>query len=386
MTVQVQSFETVRRVVFGFGAVENLPEEIKRVKGNRVLVVTDPGIKAAGVLEQVTRVLTAAKTDFSVFAEVEPDPKVEVALAAAEAAKVFRPDVIVGLGGGSSLDISKVASVLLTNAGPVDKYFGMEMVPQAGVPLVLIPTTAGTGSEMTSICVLSDTKNNVKKGIVSEHMFARTALLDPQLTLALPPKVTAMTGMDALVHAIESFVGVRASVFTDTLNLQAIRLVAENLRLTYANGANRTARENMLHASCLAGMAFSNTQNGLDHAMALAIGGKFHLPHGLLTAFILPWVMEFNLIAAPGKYIRIAEAFGERTKHLPETQAAGLSVKAVKSLLDDVGISYRLSDYGVPREEFGALAKATVGAVRLISNNPRSVTEQDVIRLLEANY
>jgi alcohol dehydrogenase len=239
---------------------------------------------------------------------------------------------------------------------------------------------------MTSICVLSDTRNQVKKGIVSEHMFARTALLDPKLTLALPPRVTAMTGMDALVHAVESFVGVRASVFTDTLNLQAIRLVAGNLRPAFANGANLAARENMLHASCLAGMAFSNTQNGLDHALALAIGGKFHLPHGLLTAFIMPWVMEYNLIAAPGKYIKIAEAFGERPKHLPEIQAARLSVKAVKSLLDDLGISYQLSAYGVPREQFPALAKATVGAVRLISNNPRTVTEQDVIGILEANY
>jgi alcohol dehydrogenase len=384
--MKVQSFETVRRVVFGVGAVETLPNEIKRAKGTRVLLVTDPGIKSAGVLDSVASVLARAKVDFSVFAEVEPDPKIEVALAAVEAAKAAGPDLIVGLGGGSSLDISKVTSVLMANAGPIDKYFGMEMVPQAGVPLILIPTTAGTGSEMTSICVLSDTKNNVKKGIVSEHMFARAALLDPQLTLALPPRVTAMTGMDALVHAIESFVGVRASIFTDTLNLKAIRLVAENLRPAYANGANLAARENMLHASCLAGMAFSNTQNGLDHAMALAIGGKFHLPHGLLTAFILPWVMEYNLIAAPQKYIGIAKAFGERPKRMSQIEAARLSVKAIKSLLDDVGISYRLSDYDVPREEFQALAKATIGAVRLISNNPRSVTEQDVVRILEANY
>jgi len=381
----IKSFETVRRLVFGYGAVEGLPEEIGRVKGSRVLVVSDPGIKAAGVLDQVTGVLDRAKISFTVFAEVESDPKIEVALAAAECAKDFGPDVIVGVGGGSSLDISKVTSVLLSNEGPIDKYFGMELVPEPGVPLILIPTTAGTGSEMTSICVLSDTKNKVKKGIVSEHMFARAALLDPQLTLALPPQVTAMTGMDALVHAIESYVGLRATVFTDTLNLQAIRLVAANLRQAFAQGQNLTARESMLHASCLAGMAFSNTQNGLDHALALAIGGKFHLPHGLLTAFIIPWVMEYNLIAAPGKYIRIAEAFGERTKGLPEIQAARLSVKAVKSLLDDLGISYKLSSYGVPREEFPALAKATVGAVRLISNNPRTVTEDDVIGILEAN-
>jgi len=382
----IKSFETVRRITFGCGSLENLGNEIKRVNGSKVLVVTDPGLKSAGVLDAVTAVLDKARLNTTVFADVEPDPRVEVALAAAAAARACGPDVIVGLGGGSSLDISKITSVLLTNEGPIEKYFGMEQVPRPGVPLILIPTTAGTGSEMTSICVLSDTKNQVKKGIVSGHMFARTALLDPQLTLALPPRVTAMTGMDALVHGIESFVGVRASVFTDTLNLQAIRLVAANLRLAYANGANLAARENMLHASCLAGMAFSNTQNGLDHALALAIGGKFHLPHGLLTAFILPWVMEFNLIAAPKKFIEIAKAFGERTERLSEIDAARLSVKAVKGLLDDVGISCRLGSYGVPREEFPALAKAAVGAVRLISNNPRSVTEPDVIGILEANY
>jgi alcohol dehydrogenase len=382
----VKSFETVRRITFGCGSLENLGAEIKRLNGSKVLVVTDPGLKSAGVLDAVAAVLDKAKLNHSAFAEVEPDPKIEVALAAAGAAKTYGPDVIVGVGGGSSLDISKVTSVMLTNEGPIEKYFGMELVPRPGVPLILIPTTAGTGSEMTSICVLSDTKNRVKKGIVSEHMFARAALLDPQLTIGLPPRVTAMTGMDALVHAVESYVGLRASVFTDTLNLQAIRLVAANLRQAFAHGQNLKARENMLHASCLAGMAFSNTQNGLDHALALAIGGKFHLPHGLLTAFIIPWVMEYNLIAAPDKYIRIAEAFGERTKHLPEIQAARLSVKAVKSLLDDIGISYQLSSYDVPQEEFPALAKAAVGAVRLISNNPRTVTEQDVIGILEANY
>jgi alcohol dehydrogenase len=384
--MMIKIFETVRRITFGPGSLENLGNEIRRVNGSKVLVVTDPGLKSAGVVDAVTAALDKAKLSFSVFAEVEPDPRVEVALASAEAAKSWGPDVIVGLGGGSSLDISKITSVLLTNEGPIEKYFGMELVPRPGVPLILIPTTAGTGSEMTSICVLSDTKNKVKKGIVSEHMFARAALLDPQLTLALPPRVTAMTGMDALVHAIESFVGVRATVFTDTLNLQAIRLVAANLRQAFAQGQNLAARENMLHASCLAGMAFSNTQNGLDHALALAIGGKFHLPHGLLTAFIIPWVMEFNLIANPAKFVQIAVAFGERTIHLPEIQAARLAVKAVKSLLDDLGISYKLSSYDVPREEFPALAKATVGAVRLISNNPRSVIEQDVIGILEANY
>lgn len=376
----------MRRIVFGPGSVEALGEEIRRLGGGRVLVVTDPGLKKAGVVDQVTSVLEKAKLEFSVFADVEPDPKIEVALACTAAAKSIGPDTIVGLGGGSSLDIAKVTSVMITNDGPIEKYFGMELVPKPGVPLILIPTTAGTGSEMTSICVLSDTKNQVKKGIVSEHMYARTALLDPRLTVALPPRVTAMTGMDALVHAIESFVGRLGTVFTDTLNLKAIQLVAANLRSAYAQGENLEARENMLYASAMAGMAFSNTQTGLAHAIALAIGGRHHLPHGLLTAFIIPWVMEYNLIANPAKFVQIAEAFGEKTDALPQIEAARLSVKAVKSLLDDVGISYKLRDYGVPREQFAEIARDTAGAQRFMRNNPRAVTEADVIHLLESNY
>ncbi len=275
---------------------------------------------------------------------------------------------------------------MLTNPGSIDSYFGMELVPKPGLPLVLVATTAGTGSEMTSICVLSDTKNKVKKGVVSEHMFARVAMLDAELTLGLPPPITAMTGMDALVHAMESYTGIRATVFTDTLNLQAIRMIARYLRQAYAQGENREAREGMLLANGLAGIAFNNTQNGLGHALALAIGGKFHLPHGLLTAFIIPWVMEYDLLAVPQKFMEIARAFGEDPRGLPEIDGARLAVKAVKKLLDDLDISYRLKDYNVPREEIPALAKAAVGATRLISNNPRKVTEKEVARLLEANY
>ena len=382
----ITSFNTVRRILSGFGCLENLGDEIIRLKGKKVLVISDPGIKAAGLLEPLVKVLDRTKLPYSLFTEVEPDPKIEIALASHEAARAFGPDLIIGLGGGSSLDIAKVTSAMLTNQGPIDRYFGMELVPEPGLPLILIPTTAGTGSEMTSICVLSDTRNKVKKGIVSEHLFARVALLDPQLTIGLPPRVTALTGMDALVHAVESYTGIRATVLTDTLNLQAIRMIAANLRMAYANGENREARENMLYASSIAGMAFSNTQNGLDHALALAIGGKFHLPHGLLTAFVLPWVIEFNLLANPQKFIQIARAFGESIDGLSEGEAARLAVRAIKSLLTDLDISYKLGDYEVPREEIPSLAKAAIGAARLIGNNPRKVTEKEVVEILGKNY
>ncbi len=384
--MQIQSFNSVRRIIFGSGSLQGIGEEIKRLRGSKVLVVTDPGIKAAGLVDKMVAALERAELPYHVFPEVEPDPRVEVVDESLAAAKDFKPDIVVGFGGGSALDISKVTSVMLTNAGPIEEYFGMELVPNPGLPLVLVPTTAGTGSEMTSICVLSDTKNDVKKGIVSEHMFASVALLDPELTLGLPQHVTAMTGMDAFVHAMESYTGVRASFLTDTLNLQAIRMIAENLRRAYANGNDIEARTQMLQASCVAGMAFSNTQNGLDHALALAIGGRFHLPHGLLTAFICPWVMEFNLMACPDKFINIAKAFGENTNGLNKMEAAGLAVKAVKSMLDDFGISYRLGDYDIPKDIIPEVATSTIGAARLISNNPRNVSEKDVVALLDANY
>jgi alcohol dehydrogenase len=384
--VQIQSFNSVRRIIFGPGSLQGIGDEIKRLRGSKVLVVTDPGIKAAGLVDKIVAALESAELPYHVFSEVEPDPRVEVVDESLSAARDFDPDVVVGFGGGSALDISKVTSVMLTNTGPIEEYFGMELVPNPGLPLVLVPTTAGTGSEMTSICVLSDTKNDVKKGIVSEHMFASVALLDPELTLGLPQHVTAMTGMDAFVHAMESYTGVRASFLTDTLNLQAIRMIAQNLRRAFANGNDLGARTQMLQASCVAGMAFSNTQNGLDHALALAIGGRFHLPHGLLTAFICPWVMEFNLMACPDKFANIAQAFGENTSGLNQLEAAGLAVKAVKAMLGDFGISYRLSDYDIPQSVIPDLAKSTIGAARLISNNPRSVSEKDVIGILESNY
>lgn len=380
------SFSLVNRIIYGVGCAEDTGSEVERLQGSRVLVISDPGIESAGLLEPLKKILLRAELSFDVFAKVEPDPDREVVTRSVQAARDFQPDVIIGMGGGSSLDIAKVTSVMLTNEGPIDDYFGIERVPNPGVPLILIPTTAGTGSEVTSIGVVTDRQNNAKKGIVSRHMYARSVILDPKLTIGLPPRITAMTGMDALVHAIESYTGVRATVFTDTLNLQAIRMIAANLRKAFANGDNIEARENMLYASCMTGMGFSNTQNGLAHAISHAIGGRFHLPHGLLAAVACPWVMEYNLMATPEKFKKISMSFGEDANSLPELEAARQSVEAVKSLLNDLNISFKLSAYNIPSEEIPALAKATLKETRLISNNPRKVTETEVIRLLESAF
>jgi alcohol dehydrogenase len=382
------AFNTVSRIVHNWGCIQALPEEIKKLSKNaaKVLIVSDPGIEAAGILDKVVSILSAAGLQSGVFSKVQSDPAFDSAEASIAFGQDYKPDVVVGIGGGSSLDIAKLTAAMLTNSGPIARYVGMELIENPGLPLILIPTTAGTGSEVTSICVLSDTANKVKKGIVSQHLYARMVLLDPELTTGLPPRVTAMTGMDALVHAIESYTGKRATPFTDALNLEAIRFIGANLRKAYNNGQDRQAREKMQYASCMAGMAFSNTQNGLDHALALAIGGRFHLPHGLLTAFILPWVMGFNMEANPRKFANIVRAMGEAPEGISDTEGARLAVSAVQALLDDLSISTKLSSYDIPREVFPDIAKATVGAVRLISNNPRDVSEKDVIELLEANY
>ena len=378
-------FSSVPRIISGLGAIDALGDEVGKMGCRNALIVCDRELESIGLATPLVDALHKAGINHAVFSGVAADPGLDLLDRSREITDAFAADMIIGLGGGSALDTAKLISVMLTNEGPADAYYGIDNIPRPGLPMILVPTTAGTGSEVTNISVMEDPKVGLKKAMISDHLYARVALLDPILTIGLPPRLTATTGMDALVHAIESFVGVRASVFSDTLNLKAVTMIAGNLRQAYANGQNTGAREAMLNASCLAGMAFCNTQNGLDHAMALSIGSKYHLPHGLATAFILPWVMEFNCIANPQKFAAIAEAFGENTRHLPDHEGAMLSVKAIKSLLKDLGISYRLGDYGGNAKHFEEIADAAMSAGQLISNNPRQVTRQDVINILKTN-
>jgi alcohol dehydrogenase class IV len=381
----MQIYSCVPRVISGAGCVSALGDEVKRLCGSKVLIVCDEALEALGLVTPLTDSLSAAGLEFAVFGGVQADPDLDLLKESAKVTGGFAPDVVVGLGGGSSLDAAKLISITLTNGGEPDSYYGIGNIPKPGLPMILIPTTAGTGSEVTNISVMGDPKVGLKKAMISDHMYARVAMLDPDLTMGLPPALTATTGMDALVHAIESYTGVRASTFTDTLNLAAIRLIAENLRQAYAHGQDSQAREAMLKASCLSGMAFCNTQNGLDHAMALSIGSRYHLPHGLATAFILPWVMEFNCITNQAKFIEIARAFGEDVECKPNHEAAMLSVKAIKSLLKDLGISYKLGEYGAKEGDFEDIAQAAMSAGQLISNNPRQVTKEEIVKILKAN-
>jgi alcohol dehydrogenase class IV len=294
-------------------------------------------------------------------------------------------DIVIGLGGGSSLDIAKGVSLMVTNPGRVVDYAGIDLVPRPGLPKILISTTAGTGSETSRSLVVTD-ENNIKRSIASSFGISDVAILDPVLTLSLPPEVTANTGMDALVHAIESYVSATTTPFAEILALEAIRLIAHNLPLAYSKGSNLIARYNMMLAASLAGLAFASSRLGIVHGLAYCIDTEYHLPHGRANAIMLPHVMDFNKTGSLAKFGRIAEAMGEPVGGLSPYQAADKSVQAVKNLLTAVQTPYRLSQYGIPKDHLPKLIEGGMKQARLFVPNPRDVTQEDVKRIYEKAF
>ena len=379
------ALNNVPRIVYGFGAIASAGDEIVRLGGTRVFIVTDAGIAALGLLEPLTSSLAEAGLACEIFDKAEIEPSTTSIGVCADAARAFGADCVIGIGGGSPLDTAKAALVLLSNEGRIEEYFGMQMVKKPCLPAMYIPTAAGTGSEVTSISVLSDPQSGAKIGVVSDYMYARTVLLDPDLTIGLPPHITAMTGLDAFVHAMESFVGLAATPLTDAYNLQAMQLIAANLRKAYANGANKEARAAMLYAATLAGMGFSQTQCGMIHAVGTNLPVACKVPHGLAMAALAPMCMSFNCIAAPEKYARIAQILGiEPCGATLETARRGID--AVYALLDDVGITPGLKAHGVPYDALEATAERAAKAKRLMDNNPRKATAQQILALLQEHY
>lgn len=386
MQSTVNIFQTVPRIIYGNNAVGHLGKETKRLGARKVAVITDPGLVSAGIDQPVIASLKAENLETALFKDVEPDPRIEIFSKSADFVKKSKADIIVGLGGGSALDVAKATAVMITNPDPIESYAGVNLVPKPGLPTIMIPTTAGTGSEVTSISVLSDTKNKVKKGVVSDYMFAKLALVDPLLTIKLPPEITASTGLDALIHAIESYVGKQATVLTEPLALSAIQLIAKYLRRAYANGSDIEARDGMAKASLLAGLAFANTQTGAAHACGMSLGGMFHIPHGISISLMLPAVMKFNCIVAPEKFADIALAFGEVIDGLAPMAAAMKAVDAVVHLINDLGFQMGLGNYDVKESDIPALADGAMPAARLWNNNPRNATKEQVEEIFRDSF
>jgi alcohol dehydrogenase class IV len=386
MTEKLSLFRTTRRILFGVGSAEKTGTEAQLLKAKKALIITDPGVIQAGLLEGIEKSLQSVGIPFAVFDGVEPDPRVEVVEKSVEKAKKEGMDLIIGIGGGSSLDIAKVTSILITNPGKIDGFFGIDLVPNPGVPLILIPTTAGTGSEVTPIAILSDTKEKLKKGIVSPTLFPEVALVDPKLTIGLPPSVTAFTGMDALTHAIEACYSVNATGLSDLLAIRAMELISKNLRMAYAYGENLSARSTMMEGSLLAGIAFANAGVGAVHAFAYPLGGEFHLAHGLTNTLMLPYVMRYNILGCPYKFATMAKAFGEKVERLSELDAAETAVKFVERLSDDLRVPRRLRDVGIPEKAIPGLAEAAMKVTRLLANNPRKIALEDAVTIYKSAY
>jgi alcohol dehydrogenase class IV len=386
MTEKLTLFRTTKRILFGVGSVEKIGTEAQLLKAKKILIITDQGVIQAGLLEGVEKSLQSVNLPFVIFDGVEPDPRIEVVEKSIEKAKKEGIDLIIGFGGGSSLDIAKVTSIMITNTGKIDSFFGVDLVPNPGVPLILIPTTAGTGSEVTPIAILSDTKEKLKKGIVSPTLFPEVAILDPKLTIGLPPSVTAFTGMDALTHAIESYYSINATDLSDLLAFRAMELLSKNLRMAYAHGENLAARSCVLEGSLLAGIAFANAGVGAVHAFAYPLGGEFHLAHGLTNTLMLPYVMRYNILGCPSKFAQMAKAFGEKVEGISELVGAEIAVRFIERLSDDIRVPRRLRDVGIPEDAIPRLAEAAMKVTRLLANNPRKVTLEDAVAIYKSAY
>lgn len=380
------TFQTISRIVYGHGAIKNLGNEAKRLGCSRAVIVTDKGLTKNNLEQPLLESLRSANVAAEVFDGVELDPSPESIEKSLELISRVNADIIIGFGGGSALDSAKAAALLAKHGGPLERFFGMHLVPSACLPTILIPTTAGTGSEMTSISVLGDKETNSKKGIVSEYLYAKTVLLDPDLTLKLPPYYTAITGLDALVHAIESYVNTSATPFTDGPNLQAIRLIADNLRPAYANGNNREARAAMLYAAAICGMGFSNTQNGVIHALGMAVPAHYHLPHGLLMAAIAPMGLAFNAIASPQKLATVAELLGSAPEGAPLLEKAKAAATGFNELLRDLNVAPGLAAHGVKKEDLRGIAERAFASRRLMDGNPRQGTADELEKLMLENF
>lgn len=378
---KVNIFRSPNRVIFGNGTVSQVGAEVARIGARKALIVTDAGVVKGGMIAPVEDSLKKAKIDYGLFDRVEAEPPARVVDECAREICEKKHDIIIGVGGGSSLDVSKGASIVVTNGGKVLDYVGNDLVPRPGIPKILLPTTAGTGSEVTRVFVVTDEADNDKKAIFSDYNLSSVAIIDPLLTVSMPPKVTADTGMDALVHAVETYVSRQATPFSDILALEAISLIGEYLPVAYAKAENIEARYHMSLAATLAGLAFSSGGLGAVHALAYVLGTEYHLSHGRTNAIMLPYVVDYNKMGAPGRYARIAQAMGEKTAGLSALQAVERLILRLHQLLADVRIPDKLGAYGILAGDLPKLVAGGLRQRRLFPPNPRDLTEEDVEKI-----
>jgi len=380
------SFTGAKKIVFGNGSFAGLAEHLAELKVRRPLVVLDGNLAGTGFGERLSGLLDKAKIGFVLYDKAVPEPPIELADEGAKLAIRKKCDGVVGIGGGSAMDLAKAIAVLAANKGKAEDYLGLNKVPGPGLPKIMVPTTAGTGSEVTFTAVFIRKKLKKKEGMNSPYLYPELALLDPELTLTLPPHPTAATGIDALCHAIESYTSINASPMSELLSLEAIRLISDNLRTAVHDGTNLEAREAMLLGSLYAGLGLANAGVTAVHSLSYPLGGKYGISHGLANTIMLPRVMAFNLPGAQEKFVDIAEIMGEIVDDLPLREAAYLAVEAVEALIEDCGIFTTLEELEIPEADFPELAKVAMTVARPLANNPCKMTPEEMVEIYQECY
>jgi alcohol dehydrogenase class IV len=373
-----KQFYSPTRVIHGPGALTSVGAELQK-HGKKVLVVTDPGIQKTGLLDPVLENLQSVGFEVQIFSEVESNPTVENVSAGHDARSAFGADVLVAVGGGSPIDTAKAIAVLARNPGKLADYEGFEKLVSTPLPMIAIPTTVGTGSEVTKGAMISDHALHRKLIVVSNHMYPKVAILDPRMVESLPGSICAATGLDALTHAVEAYVCTGQNPFSDAFNLYAIELIGTHLRPAVAGNGN--SLHQMQIAACLAGVGFHNAGLGIAHALANTIGGHFSVHHGVTNGILLPHVMRFNLIACPERFARIAETLGERTEKLTAMEAAERAAHGVRSLIADVGMPARLRDLKVTDDLLDQMAREALDQLDRPAN-PRRNSEANLKSIL----
>ena len=379
-------FNTVASIVSSTGSALRLADQCAALGVKRPLLVTDPGLVKIGLVEPVRQALVEAGVDVVMFDQVREDPPEKVVLQAAQLGRTEQVDGVVAVGGGSSMDVAKVVAVLLGGDQNLADLYGVDQVTGGRLPLILVPTTAGTGSEVTPVAVIT-TGETTKAGVSSATLLPDIAVLDADLTLGLPPAITAMTGVDAMVHAIEAYTSRhKKNPVSDNLARQALQLLAGNIRTAVHDGGNREARANMLLGALLAGQAFANAPVAAVHALAYPLGGHYHIPHGLSNSLVLPSVLEFNASHASDLYAELANIIVPGAVSGSNEAKTAAMIGALRQLIEDVNLPASLREVKVAENDLEMLARDAMLQQRLLINNPRDVNFDDALSIYTEAY
>lgn len=371
----------------GWGCLNQLLPEVERLKATNILIVTDPFLKELGLTDKVQQPLLSKGYATTIYTDIAPEPPLAIGEKLVDFTRKHQFDLVIGLGGGSALDLAKLAAVLAVHDGKVADYLnltGTKALEQKGLPKILIPTTSGTGSEVTNISVLSlDTTKDV---VTHDYLLADSAIVDPELTISLPPKVTAATGVDALTHAIEAYVSVNANEVTDSLALQAIRLISGSIRTAVLEGENKQARSDMSYGSYLAGLAFFNAGVAGVHALAYPLGGQFHIAHGDSNAVLLPYVMGYIRQSCEKRMKDILDAMGLSSAYLSQEEASYKCVDALQQLVQDVNIPSTLKGFDIPEKALEQLTDDATKQTRILARSPMPLEREDIYAIYRAAF